>query len=120
MFTLQQIKAAHARVKSGEDFPAYIQEIKKLGLLHYDFMVSNGQVDYHGTDGFLISSQSIYSNKAISTIASPQLLRQIIAEHQQGKSDFLTFCQQVADAGVAKWVVDTQAMACSYYDLSGK
>ena len=33
MFTVEQIKAAHSKVKSGADFPAYIQEIKALGLL---------------------------------------------------------------------------------------
>lgn len=31
MFTIEQIKTAHSQVKSGADFPAYIQEIKKLG-----------------------------------------------------------------------------------------
>jgi len=44
----------------------------------------------------------------------------MITEHQQGKSDFLTLCQQVANAGVAKWVVDTRAMVCCFYDQFGK
>lgn len=30
MFTVEQIKAAHAKVKSGADFPGYITEIKSL------------------------------------------------------------------------------------------
>ncbi|WP_285058465.1 DUF1398 domain-containing protein [Pedobacter ginsengisoli] len=119
MFTLQQMRAAHAKVKSGADFPAYVQEIKQLGLLHYEFMVSNGQTIYHGADDLQFSSDPSYTNKTISGTVSPQLLQQIIVEHQQGKSDFLTLCQQVANAGVAKWIVDTQAMVCRYYDLSG-
>jgi hypothetical protein len=32
MFTIEQIKQAHNKVKSGADFPKYIQEIKKLGM----------------------------------------------------------------------------------------
>ncbi len=28
MFTVEQIKAAHSKVKSGADFPSYIKEIK--------------------------------------------------------------------------------------------
>ena len=119
MFTLQQIKAAHAKVKSGADFPAYVREIKQLGLVHYDFMVREGLTVYHGTNAFQISSDPIYAEKMISDKPSPAAVRQIIAEHQQGKSDFLTFCSLVADAGVEKWVVNTQAMLCSYYDLSG-
>jgi hypothetical protein len=30
MFTLEQIKQAHSQVKSGADFPRYIQTIKIL------------------------------------------------------------------------------------------
>lgn len=119
MFTLQQMKAAHAKVKSGADFPAYVQEIKGLGLLHYDFQVKDGQTEYHGADGFQINSNPIYPEKVISVQASPATVQQIIAEHQQGKTDFLTFCQQVANAGVEKWVVHTQTMMCTYFDPSG-
>lgn len=28
MFTVEQIKAAHSKVKTGADFPAYIKEIR--------------------------------------------------------------------------------------------
>jgi hypothetical protein len=28
MFTIEQIKAAHNKLKSGSDFPAYFQELK--------------------------------------------------------------------------------------------
>ena len=34
MFTVEQIKAAHSKVKSGADFPSYIKEIKSLGVTH--------------------------------------------------------------------------------------
>lgn len=119
MFTLFQLKAAHAKVKSGADFPGYVREIKQLGLLHYDFQVRDGQIEYHGANGFQVNSDPMYAEKIISAQASPPAVRQIIAEHQQGKTDFLTFCQQVADAGVEKWTVDTQAMLCIYYDMKG-
>lgn len=119
MFTLQQMKAAHAKVKSGKDFPAYVQEIKRIGLLYYDFMVKDGRTVYHGVNGFQINSDPIYEEKSISVQGAPAAVRHIIAEHQQGKSDFLTFCKLVADAGVEKWVVDTRAMMCTYYDLEG-
>jgi hypothetical protein len=32
MFTLEQIKSAHDKVQSGEDFPIYIQELIALGV----------------------------------------------------------------------------------------
>ncbi len=119
MFTLQQMKAAHAKVKSGADFPAYVHEIKQLGLVHYDFLVKNGQTEYYGANSLKVTGEAIYPEKMISIKSSSIAVRQIIAEHQRGKSDFLTFCQLVADAGVQKWVVDTEAMMCTYYDLTG-
>lgn len=120
MFTLQQMKAAHAKVKSGADFPGYVREIKQLGLLHYDFLVKNGQTNYHGANGFQVKGEAIYPEKAISNSSSSMAVRQIIADHQQGKSDFLTFCELVADAGVKNWVVDTESMMCNYYNLAGE
>ena len=36
MFTIAQIKEAHSRVKSGADFPTYIQDLIELGVKGYD------------------------------------------------------------------------------------
>lgn len=119
MFNLQQLKAIHAKVKSGRDFPAYVQEIKQSGVSYYDFAVKDGSTVYHGITGATVSSDPGYAEKAISTTPKPETVRQIIADHQQGKNDFLTFCSLVAEAGVAKWRVDTEAMLCTYFDLSG-
>ena len=33
-FTIDEIKAEHQKVKSGADFPNYIQQIKQLGVSH--------------------------------------------------------------------------------------
>ena len=43
MFTVEQIKAAHSKVKSGADFPKYIRDIKLLGVTAYETWV----VDSH-------------------------------------------------------------------------
>lgn len=119
MFTLQQLKAAHARVKTGADFPQYIQEIKALGLLTYDYLVQNGVTVYHGADGHTVTADAIYPNLNINPAPSPQALQQAISIHQQGQTDFFTFCRQAADAGVERWVIDTPNMLCSYLDAQG-
>ena len=48
MFTIEQIKTAHAKVKSGADFPAYIREIKQLGVAAYETWVTDGHTEYKG------------------------------------------------------------------------
>ena len=62
MFTTVQINAAHGKVKSGADFPAYIQDIKKLGVTHYETFVSDGHTDYHGANSFKTTAPSKYCN----------------------------------------------------------
>jgi Protein of unknown function (DUF1398) len=48
MFTVEQIKAAHSKVKSGADFPNYIHEIKELGVIYYEAFVIDGHTDFYG------------------------------------------------------------------------
>jgi len=117
-FTLQQLKAAHEKVKSGADFPGYIKEIKALGLARYIYSVIDGSIIYYGNE-HTVSAPAIYTPKSISLNASTDMLRGIIATHQQGKTDFITFCQQAAEAGVRQWVIDTNRMLCIYEDKDG-
>lgn len=120
MFTLSDLKAAHAKVRTGADFPKYVQQIKALGLLYYEFVVTDGSIRYFGEKGYQVKSEPMYDNLIINPNASAEALQHSIAIHQQGQTDFLTFCRQVADAGVDKWVIDTQQMVCFYRDVFGK
>jgi uncharacterized protein YbcV (DUF1398 family) len=120
MFTLQQMKAAHAKVKSGADFPQYIQDIKTYGLKKYIFSVIDGTITYYGQSGHQVAAPAIYEHKTINPVASPEELRHIITIHQQGKTDFPTFCDQAAATGVKQWVIDTERMLCIYEDADGK
>ncbi|MFD0795243.1 DUF1398 domain-containing protein [Mucilaginibacter litoreus] len=120
MFTLQQMQTAHGKVKTGADFPKYVQEIKSLGLLHYTFKVADGCTVYTGVNGYEISSPPKYALKTIYGQCNAEVLYYNISMHQQGHSDFLTFCSQAAACGVECWVVDTQTMLCTYYNNSGE
>ncbi|SEN12882.1 Uncharacterized conserved protein YbcV, DUF1398 family [Mucilaginibacter gossypiicola] len=119
MFTEQQLKEAHGKVKTGADFPKYVNEIKQLGLLRYEFWVDNGRVIYYGDNGHKVKSDPKYPQIQIAENASPAQLQHTITIHQQGLTDFFTFCKEAAAAGVEKWVIDTQKMLCIYYDSAG-
>ena len=60
MFTVEQIKTAHSKVKSGADFPAYIQDLKKLGVTQYETFVADGHTDYYGANDFKTTSPAKY------------------------------------------------------------
>lgn len=119
MFTIEQIKAAHSRVKSGADFPGYIKEMGILGVEAYSYAVSDGSTTYLGANDFAVTAPPKYALLHIAGAGAPEILKHDLKIHQAGGSDFLTFCQQTASAGVMKWTVDIKEMTCTYFDLAG-
>jgi uncharacterized protein YbcV (DUF1398 family) len=120
MFTVEQIKAAHIKVKSGADFPAYIQEIKALGVTHYEAYVTDGHIDYHGPNHYTANVPAKYEPLIIATAPSIDEFKAELKAHQQGKTDFLTFIKMCAKFGVEKWMICMEEMTCTYYDKSDK
>ncbi|HVV54624.1 MAG TPA: DUF1398 family protein [Mucilaginibacter sp.] len=120
MFTVQQIKAVHATVRSGADFPRYVREIRDLGLIKYEFMLEDGRTVYYGADNYRVEAPPIYPFRIVNYIPLVEQMEQNIREHQAGKSDFLTICAQAAAAGVQHWEVNTHTMLCTYYDKNGR
>jgi uncharacterized protein YbcV (DUF1398 family) len=118
MFTVEQIKAAHAKVKSGADFPAYIRDLKQLGVKAYTTWVMDGHTEYFGENHFQTQSKPAYENLIISDASDQERFEQYLKNHQQGKSDYPAFCNQCAETGVAKWIVSLDALTCTYYDKS--
>lgn len=116
MFTIEQIKTAHSKVKSGADYPSYIQEIKTLGVTAYEHFVSDGHIQYYGADDFVLSAEAKWAPINVSNLSSKEKLKQALVIHQQGQTNYPTFCKQSAEAGVEKWIVDMTKMICTYYD----
>ncbi len=119
MFTIEQIKAAHSKVKSGKDFPAYIQDIKKLGVLYYDAYVTDGHTVYSGDNDYKTSSPAKYNPLQIADESNIEQFKADIKAHQQGKTDYPAFCNDCAVSGIEKWVVNINNMTCIYYDKAG-
>ena len=119
MFTADQIKTAHGKVKSGADFPAYIQEIKSLGVTHYEAYVTDGHTDYHGGNGHTATVPPKYAPLPIADAADMETFKAELLAHQQGKTDYLTFITMCAATGIEKWKINMDKMTCTYYDKAG-
>lgn len=119
MFTVEQIKLAHSKVKSGADFPSYINEIKGLGVTHYEAYVADGHIDYHGANHYTAKVPEKYEPIAIAEKANVELFKAELLAHQQGKTDYLTFIQMCATTGIEKWEICMDQMTCSYFDKAG-
>jgi len=119
MFTIEQIKAAHGKVKSGADFPSYIQEIKLFGVTNYEAYVTDGHTDYHGANNFTATLPAKYEPIEISDSLNIEKFKAELLAHQQGKTDYLTFIKMCAETGIEKWKICMDNMTCSYFDKLG-
>jgi uncharacterized protein YbcV (DUF1398 family) len=119
MFTIEQIKAAHSKVKSGADFPAYIQDIKKLGVTSYETYVIDGHTDYFGENDYKTATPAKYDALTVGEVSNAEQFKADLKAHQQGKTDYPTFCSDCAKSGIEKWAVCMDKMTCTYYDTAG-
>ena len=118
MFTLQAIKDAYSKVKSGIDFPTYVQELIVLGITKYDIYVRDGHAVYFGNEGFQLQSLPTYKPLRVANISDKERFKHYLKNHQRGQTDYHTFCKDAAATGVEKWTIDMNNMTCIYYDKS--
>jgi len=116
MFTIEQIHEAHSKVKSGADFPNYIQDIRKLGVESFVTFVADSHTEYFGKDGLEATSDAKYNTLEIAPVPDIESLKHSLKIHQKGETDYFTFCREAAAAGVIKWIVSMDEMTCVYYD----
>ncbi len=119
MFTIEQIKEAHGKVKSGADFPVYIQELKKLGVAYYETFVFDGHTDYYGANDYKTTSPAKYEVLKVAESSNVEQFKADLIAHQQGKTDYPTFCNDAAKSGIEKWAVRFDKMTCTYYNKAG-
>ena len=119
MFSIEQIMLAHSKVKTGEDFPQYAEEIKQLGVTYYETYVVDGHTDFFGANSYRITSPAKYPDQAISTECNTDAFKLDLMSHQRGETDYLTFIRASAEFGIEKWAVCMDKMTCMYFDKAG-
>ena len=119
MFTINQIKQAHAKVSSGADFPAYIQEIKLLGVMAFETWVEDSHTEYFGDNDFRTVSKPMYEPLRIAVTSEKDSFVSYLKTHQKGETDYFTFCSDCAKTGIEKWFVSLILMTCTYFDKAG-
>lgn len=120
MFTIAQIEEAHSKVQSGADFPKYIQDLVQLGVTGFVTWVIDSHTDYSGAGDYKTSSAAMYDPLSISQEVNPNQFEAYLRMHQQGQTDYPTFCQHCAATGIERWVVNLDAMTCVYYDKNNQ
>lgn len=116
MFTVEQIELAHSKIKSGAEFPKYIQDIKEIGVTAFETWVFDSHTEYFGANDFQTKSKPKYESLAIALNSDKDKFSQYLKIHQKGETDYFTFCKHCAETGIEKWIVDLDKMTCIYYD----
>jgi len=116
MFTIEQIELAHSKVKSGAEFPKYIQEIKEIGVTTFETWVTDSHTKYFAKNDFQTKSKPKYEKLNIADFSSKNKFEEYLKIHQKGETDYFTFCKHCAETGIVKWVVDLAKMKCTYFD----
>lgn len=115
-FTIDDITTEHQKVKSGADFPQYIQAIKTLGVSHYTTYVSDGNTEYFDQENQSIQTGKKYNTLTISRQLNLENFKSRLKLHQQGGTDYKTFCNDCAENGIKGWKMDLYHMTCTYFD----
>lgn len=119
MFTVTQIEVAREKISSGIDFPEYIKEIKELGVKSFTTWVSDSHSEYLGELDYCVYSEPMYKELAIAMDCNAPTFKYYLKIHQQGVTDYVTFCSHCAQTGIEKWRVCLERMTCTYYDKAG-
>ena len=74
-----------------------------LGVKKFETFVSDSHTIYFGENSFQTKSQAVYESVTIASKSNPEKFKADLKAHQQGKTDYFTFCKDSAKSGVEKW-----------------
>lgn len=115
-FKLSAIQQAHQQF-TGVDFPKLFKAFKDMGMTYNIVNIQDGTATYvHQSEDDIVTS-SVKSNHPVAPSSNQSIVQDVLTRHQQGQTDFETFCDEMDQAGIYKWHIDIQAGTCTYIDL---
>lgn len=115
-FKLSAIQQAHQQF-TGVDFPKLFKAFKDMGMTYNIVNIQDGTATYVHQSEDDIVTPSVKSNHPVAPSSNQSIVQDVLTRHQQGQTDFETFCDEMAQAGIYKWHIDIQAGTCTYIDL---
>ena len=119
-FNLENIQQTEAKVKTGADFPALMADFKFMGISKFITFVANGNTQYFDNQENIVESPNLYDVKNIQSSVNISYFKERLKIHQNGKTDFLTFCEDCAQSGIFGWEMNVEKMTCTYFDAQQK
>jgi aminoglycoside 6'-N-acetyltransferase len=118
-FTLEQIHDIHERLGTMEQFPEYVRALNAIGVEKYESFVTDGHSEYFGRGLVTRRSQPVHDLLEVSDISDREAVVEHLRRHKEGKTSYIAMSTGLADSGVEKWTVDTEAMTLTFADKRG-
>jgi uncharacterized protein YbcV (DUF1398 family) len=119
VFTVEQIEEIHGRLGGAETLSDYVQELAALGVERYDSFVSDGHSEYLGSDGHRVITDVVHDELTIAESSDRDQFLDHLRRHERGETSYLEMSTGLAETGVERWTVESQAMTMTFYNCSG-
>lgn len=113
MMKLEEIN--QIKQQTNGDFAKLVKAYQEYGISKFQTCASTAKTMYFDQDGNVVYDQEDFFKYPIGDLNIADF-KQALQEHQQGISDFPTWLQITAAAGISYWIVDLAAKTCVYYD----
>ena len=115
MSEVPSIETCFESVKSGSDFSGFISTLLGNSVACYFHYVSTGNVIFVKHSGETVMLKNERELLSVRTEYDSDKVEFIVKQHFRGLMPYEDYCKQLAEAGVAKWVVDLSEMTRCYY-----
>ncbi|CAM3887901.1 MULTISPECIES: DUF1398 family protein [Staphylococcus] len=105
---------------TGVNFPKLFQAFKAMGITINTVDIQNGTTVYTHQSGEQIIDKGVKSTVPISHHTDKEQLQESLKQHQIGETDFSSFCDEMAQAGIYKWHISIDAGTCAYVNLKNE
>jgi uncharacterized protein YbcV (DUF1398 family) len=120
VFTIEQIEELHGRLGNAETLSDYVRSLAALGIARYDSFVSDGHSEYLGRDAHRVTSQAVHDELTVAESSDSDAFVDHLRRHEHGETSYLEMSKGLADSGIERWTVNTDAMTMTFYDRSGR
>ncbi len=118
MFTIEQIEELHRGLGNADTMAEYVRSLAALGIARYESFVSDGHSEYIGRDARRVTSHAVHDLLTVADDSDRDGLLDHLRLHERGDTSYLEMSKGMADSGIERWTVDTDAMTMTFYDRS--
>jgi uncharacterized protein YbcV (DUF1398 family) len=104
-------------------YPKTFAKLKSLGVIRYEVSWNDGYKAFYflEQENFQeLTKDSLSIQTPISNIYHESQAKQALHEHQQGKTDFFTLLNQLAEFGISHYMVNMKESTVTYYSIDNK